>query len=253
MDFHFNTELASCYKSNSQKIRVLTEDWILHNMYCPICGRPYIQKYENNRPVADFYCDSCASDFELKSKEGKTLEIINDNAYDTMIERIISVRNPNFFFLSYKNYEVSNLILVPNYFFTPKIIGKRKPLSLTARRSGWIGCNIDISEIPNSGKIFVIHNQQEVNHKQVIAQYEKTKKLKTLNIETRGWLLDTLQCIEKIHDAEFKLDQVYAFEQELKIKHPDNNFIKDKLRQQLQNLRDKGFIEFLGNGHYKKI
>ena len=49
------------------------------------------------------------------------------------------------------------------------------------------------------------------------------------------------------------LNQIYSFENELKIKHPENNFIKDKLRQQLQYLRDKGFIEFLGNGHYRKI
>ena len=44
-----------------------------------------------------------------------------------------------------------------------------------------------------------------------------------------------------------------AFEDELKKKHPDNNFIKDKIRQQLQYLRDKGFIEFVTPGHYKKI
>ena len=33
-----------------------------------------------------------------------------------------------------------------------------------------------------------------------------------------------------------------------KIKH-----IKEKIRQQLQVLRDKGLIEFLGNGHYRKV
>ena len=32
-----------------------------------------------------------------------------------------------------------------------------------------------------------------------------------------------------------------------------NNFIKDKIRQQLQLLRDRGLIEFKGNGNYKKI
>ena len=32
-----------------------------------------------------------------------------------------------------------------------------------------------------------------------------------------------------------------------------NNFIKDKIRQQLQILRDKAIIEFVGRGKYKKI
>ena len=155
--------------------------------------------------------------------------------------------------MTYKNYSVSNFILIPNHFFTPRIIEKRKPLAPTAKRAGWVGCNIDISSIPESGKIFIVKNNVELNHEDVIKKYAKTKSLKTSNIETRGWLLDTLSCVEKIPEKEFSLNQIYSFENELKIKHPENNFIKDKLRQQLQYLRDKGFIEFLGNGHYRKI
>ena len=39
----------------------------------------------------------------------------------------------------------------------------------------------------------------------------------------------------------------------LKEKHPSNQHIPDKIRQQLQQLRDLGLIEFLGNGRYKKL
>ena len=46
---------------------------------------------------------------------------------------------------------------------------------------------------------------------------------------------------------------MYSFVDELQVKHPDNNHIPDKIRQQLQFLRDKGFIEFKGNGVYRKI
>lgn len=46
---------------------------------------------------------------------------------------------------------------------------------------------------------------------------------------------------------------MYQFEENLKLKYPNNNFIKDKLRQQLQILRDKGIIEFIGRGKYKRI
>lgn len=35
-------------------------------------------------------------------------------------------------------------------------------------------------------------------------------------------------------------------------KHMNNYNIEAKIRQQLQILRDKGFIEFSGRGHYKK-
>ena len=254
MNFHFDLSAASGYKSNSQIIRKLTENWVAKNLYCPICGQSHINQYEANHPVGDFFCNSCSSDFELKSKDGiKLSSKILDGAYDTMIERITSFRNPNFFFMNYKNYTVQNFILIPNHFFTPPIIEKRKPLSPEARRAGWVGCNINISNIPNTGRIFIVKNQEEIDHEKVIAQYAKTKTLKTSNIEARGWLLDILMCIEKIPGKDFTLKQVYTFEDELRIKHPENNFIKDKIRQQLQYLRDKGFIEFISPGHYKKI
>ena len=39
----------------------------------------------------------------------------------------------------------------------------------------------------------------------------------------------------------------------LQARHPQNNNIRPKIRQQLQVLRDKGVIEFLGRGLYRKI
>ena len=46
---------------------------------------------------------------------------------------------------------------------------------------------------------------------------------------------------------------MYTFVEELKIKHPMNNNKEAKIRQQLQFLRDKGFIDFSSRGNYKKI
>ncbi|WP_314885952.1 hypothetical protein [Psychrobacter immobilis] len=54
-------------------------------------------------------------------------------------------------------------------------------------------------------------------------------------------------------DTTFSLNQVYAFAELLKIKHPENNHINDKIRQQLQMLRDRGIIEFTGRGRYCKL
>ena len=69
MNLHFESEIAKQYNSKSQKIRVLTEDWVKRNQYCPICGNDILNNYDANKPVADFYCSDCQSDFELKSKE----------------------------------------------------------------------------------------------------------------------------------------------------------------------------------------
>jgi type II restriction enzyme len=97
MNLHLNTKLAEGYSSNSQIARILTENWVKENSYCPCCGEIQLQEFENNRPVADFYCKTCQEEFELKSKNGKIPATISDGAYSTMIGRINSEQNPNFF------------------------------------------------------------------------------------------------------------------------------------------------------------
>jgi type II restriction enzyme len=40
----------------------------------------------------------------------------------------------------------------------------------------------------------------------------------------------------------FRNEDIYAFENELAALHPGNRHIRDKIRQQLQVLRDTGFL-----------
>lgn len=255
MNLKFNTSLAEGYKSASQIARVLTEDWLAHNMYCPICGEVTIRHAEPNAPVKDYVCDNCKSQYELKSKKTESdrfQSTVADGVYRTMIDRITSLDNPSFFFMHYNRYKVNNLVIVPKCFFTPNVIEKRKILSENARRVGWEGCNILMQKIPATAKIPIIHNGEIIPVTNVVSQYKKVFNLQTHSIEGRGWLIDTLHIVERMEES-FSLKQMYNFCDELKVKHPNNNHIKDKLRQQLQFLRDKGFIEFKGNGVYKKI
>ena len=249
-----DNNLVSGYHSGTQIARVLTESWVLQNMYCPHCGNIHINHFENNRPVADFYCPSCLNQYELKSKIGRLGGKINDGAYSTMIERITGNDNPDFFFLSYSKTElqVRDFIFIPKYFFVPEIIEKRKPLPSYARRAGWIGCNILLEKIPEQGRISIISNGTISSLNSVVQKVNKSSKLKVPNIDSRGWLFDVLTCVNNMPDF-FTLEQIYSFVDILKIKHPNNKNIKPKIRQQLQFLRDKGFVEFLGNGRYRKI
>jgi type II restriction enzyme len=54
-----------------------------------------------------------------------------------------------------------------------------------------------------------------------------------------------------LNKKEFELKEIYKFEEDLKILHPENNNIKAKIRQQLQFLRNKDYLEFLGRGKYR--
>ena len=255
MDIKLNTLLAQGYKSSSQIARVLTEGWVNQNSYCPSCGNDTLNKFKNNTPVSDFICDKCNSEYELKSKNNAfTLKIV-DGAYETMIRRINADNNPHFFFLNYlkKTFEVQNFLVIPKYYFIDDIIEQRNPLGKNARRAGWIGCNILLNSIPQLGKIFLIKNRNIENRKEVLEKWAKTSFLARQNKEARGWTIEVLKIVDSIKDKSFKLQDVYAFEKILKEKYPNNNFVKDKIRQQLQVIRDKGLIEFKGNGLYQKI
>lgn len=144
-------------------------------------------------------------------------------------------------------------MIIPKQFFTPEIIIKRKPLAAKARRSGWIGCNIDISKVPVAGKVFLVKNAKEVKRNLVNEAFKKTIFLRKKKEAAKGWILDVMNCVDSINKDSFTLDDIYGFEEKLKLKYPNNNFIKDTLRQQLQILRDKGIIEFISRGNYKKV
>jgi type II restriction enzyme len=254
MDLHLDVSKALGYKSNAQIARVLTEDWTLRQVYCPNCGAERLEEFANNAPVADFYCATCQEEYELKSKSGNVGKKIVDGAFETMSERIVSANNPNFFFLNYNksSWRVQNFMIIPNYFFTPHIIEKRKPLPPSARRAGWIGCNILLSSIPESGRIFYVKASHPVEKSEVLQQWQKTIFLRAEKPKSRGWLLDILACIEKIPKQTFTLRDIYAFETHLQAIHPENHFVRDKIRQQLQVLRDKGLVKFIARGRYTK-
>ena len=201
MNLSFDTYLANNYTNKSQIARVLTENWVKSNSYCPNCGKSHLNEFENNKPVADFYCSKCTEQFELKSKNAiKVGNKIVDGAYSTMIERINSDENPNFFFLTYdkSNWKVNNFLIIPKHYFTSEIIIKRKPLSQNARRAGWIGCNIDITKVPENGRIFLVKNSEIIPKEKVQHKWKGTEFLRKKKGESKGWILDVMNCVDAI-------------------------------------------------------
>ena len=60
-----------------------------------------------------------------------------------------------------------------------------------------------------------------------------------------------MKCVEQIGRDAFTLDDVYAFENELARVYPGNRNVRPKIRQQLQVLRDRGYLTFVGRGRYR--
>jgi type II restriction enzyme len=241
------------YTSGSQSARAWTEQWVGKWVFCPSCGNAKINQFQRNRPVADFFCATCNEEYELKSQKTNFSARVLDGAFRTMCARLAASNNPNLFLLNYdlKQLSVTNLFVVPKHFFVREIIEERKPLAATARRAGWIGCNILLDQIPKSGKIFIVRAGQPEPKESVLAQWKKTLFLREEDAEARGWLIEVMKCVELIGKQEFQLDDVYAFESTLSVLYPNNRHVREKIRQQLQVLRDRGYLDFVSRGYYR--
>ena len=254
MNLNLNLKLVENYKSNSQKVRVLTENWTEENIFCSNCGKNLLQ-HKNNNFFGDFYCENCLEDYELKSCKNKFSKKILAGAYSKTIEKIRNKKKPNLFLLNYSGkMSVNNFFVIPKYFIVEEIIEKRKKLSEKARRKGFIGANILFDKIPKIAKVYYIKDEKVFSKKEILKNWEETlffKKIK--KTEKKGWILDILNCIESLNKKNFNLQDVYNFEEDLKLLYPNNNNIKAKIRQQLQFLREKNLIKFLNKGEYRLI
>lgn len=248
-------ELADAYRSGCQKARVVTEAWGEHNLYCPNCSSPKLNRLSHNSKASDFSCPSCKFWYQLKGKQSRIGNSITDGAYQAMVDAIRNDETPNFYFMHYDvaTWSIRNLLLVPHFAFPPSAIIKRKPLSETARRAGWIGCNFDLTRIPVEARIPVVKESNVTPANDVREQFKRVKPLKETGVGDRGWMLDILNIVRRLRKTEFTNQDVYAFERELEKLHPDNRHIRDKIRQQLQNLARAGLLIHAGRNDYRII
>jgi len=183
-------------------------------------------------------------------------------------------------------WRVKNLLLVPSFAFPPSALIKRKPLSPTARRAGWVGCNIALNRVPAEARIAVVttilspsqssagvspaptSNSSEGRRDacatlslgervvitpatEVRARCKRVKPLNEISVTQRGWTLDVLNAIRRLGKTEFTTTDAYAFTRELEKLHPDNRHVRDKIRQQLQELRNRNLLLHVGRNCWR--
>jgi type II restriction enzyme len=248
-------EVAQGYKSPSQIARVVTESWMGRNMYCPVCTANKLCDTPPGTEAVDFVCQRCDAPFQLKALSKPIGRKVVDAAYDAMMRAIQRNRLPHFLFLSY-NYpdrKVTDLLLVPSFCLPSSAIEKRNPLAITARRAGWVGCNILLDLVPPEGRISVIRSGNIISKPIVRKNFSQVTPFANFSVKMRGWTLDVLTVLRSLGKKEFTIDDAYSFEAALSHLHPENCHVKPKIRQQLQILRDLGYLDFVGMGVYRWI
>ncbi|HTQ97672.1 MAG TPA: DpnI domain-containing protein [Candidatus Acidoferrum sp.] len=252
MDLHLPTQGLESYKSASQRARISSESWASRELYCPRCTANRLDQLPGNTPVIDFRCPHCESGYQLKSGASAFHSRLTDGAYAQMHAAILHGRTPNLFLLHYQlnPLTVSSLTFIPDFAFTLSALERRKPLAATARRAGWIGCNILLNRIPTDARILLVKDSCPVPAVEARRAFRKLKPLASLKAEKRGWTLDVLNAVRSLNKREFSLAEIYSLDSSLARLHPRNSHIRPKIRQQLQVLRDLGLLIFLGDGSY---
>jgi type II restriction enzyme len=216
------------YKSASQRARVGTESWGATNFFCPACESPHLQSAPQGTAAIDYVCPACDSPFQLKSQSKAFGSKIVDAAYSEMKRAIVEDRTPNLYVLHYDlaAWSVRTLILIPRFAFALSAVERRKPLSPTARRAGWVGCNIVLDKIPVHARIPIIQDGNIRPKHSVRDAYQRLRPLEKLQVEKRGWTLDVLQAVQSLNKTEFLLSDVYARAGELAKLHPKNAHVR---------------------------
>lgn len=242
--------LAKGYTSPSQIARRIVEPWVEKEIACPNCGFAPLTSYKNNHPAADLNCAKCHEDYQVKGSKKKIGKKLRGADYHITLENVGKI---NFIIVYYnsQNWSVRDVIIVPKYFITPECIIPSKPLPETAKRAGWPGCDV---LVPEYGRIYWIKSGVVQSFQTVRTLWNRRIKLvEDKTFEARTWLIDVIFYIEKLRKKTFMLQDLYKFEAELRDKHLNNKHVKDKLRQQLQILRDRGYLKFLGDGNYEIV
>ena len=240
------------YTSKSQLARVLSESWVAEHGYCLACDSDRLLQTAANTQARDFECEVCRHPYELKSSVRPFGGKIVDGAFASMMRRIESKSVPSFLLLRYsEGQSIVDLTAVHRSLITPEIVERRKPLASTARRAGWVGCNILLGGVPPEGRIRLIDNGIALPKKAVRSVFSATENLASESTASRSWTRALLACLHRLPNRRFTLAQAYQFEEELGALYPANRNLRAKIRQQLQVLRDAGLLSFAGRGQYR--
>lgn len=254
MQMACDLSVASQYKSATQRARVISENWFEHNSYCFACDEESLVRSRPNSRANDFSCRSCGQRYELKSFQRRPRKSLVDGAYFSLIKQIDSRRAPTLCLLERDElWHIQTMTAIHSSFLVPWVIEQRPPLKDGAKRAGWIGCNIRLDRIPPDGEISVIANGLALSKTDVRQRFQRYLPLSNLSKSRRGWAALTLKVIRSLSKPEFSLRDLYANESAFSAIYPHNLHIREKVRQQLQLLRDLGILQFNGRGHYELV
>jgi len=244
VDLEFSAIPEGRYTSRSQIARVASQTWVQRELACLRCSCRPLSPTPENTKSRDFECSHCEEPYELKSKAGRFTRWVANGEYGALLETIRSGRTPNLLLLEYDpiGLSVRRLQAIHRTLLSSLAVVPREWLSVSAQRAGWQGCNIDLSAVPEVGRVPIVWDGAELPWSTVVGAWSRFDFMIRVRPESQGWLRDVLACVQKLPATAFTLDEAYNFEPMLSELHPSNQNVRPKIRQQLQVLVAQGIL-----------
>lgn len=253
MNLNCNLSLGDRYTRNAQRARVITEAWFAAEGYCLHCDSKKVEQTKPGTIARDFICPRCRQPYELKAAAKAHTHIVQDGGFDAMMRRIRAEEAPALMLMHYSpEWRVQKLVAIHPVFLTPAVVRKRRRPHIRPRtgQKYWM-CDLNLTVIPPDGKIVVVDGVARPQDEARKA-FRASMRFAEIPVKNRGWTALVLAKVRMIGKAEFTLADVYAHEEAMHAVYPENSHVKDKIRQQLQVLRNLGYIEFLTKrGEYR--
>lgn len=248
--------LAFGYKSRSQIARVVSEGWAASHLYCFNCDCSKLRAHRAGKAVEDFHCPGCTATYQLKAKAHRIGNTIANSAWEPKVAAIRANKPPNYVILAYDpdSWQARNAFVIPGAFVTEAVVEKRPPLRRGARRSGWVGSNINLRAIPPQGKIPILDEGTPVPPYIVRHAFRRATSLLTMTSASRAWFAEVLWALDHLQKApgdRVNLQGLYTVVPTLALRHPWNSHIKPKLRQQMQVAVARGYVKRVKPGIYE--
>ena len=156
------------WTNESRIVGEACEYYIKNNIKCVKCNDKNYEKCKTNEQSKDLICISCNQKYQIKAKyttQKQVNNIKNKNTFKTIGgEYSTTLKNINeqidYLIILYEkqSYKIINILYINYENINSNCIIPRKPLSITAKRAGWQGCNILFHNIQ-----FVFERKENVN------------------------------------------------------------------------------------------
>ena len=145
------------WKSESRIVGEACEYYIKNNMKCVRCNENNFEKCKTNEQSKDLICISCNQKFHITGKSATPKHVNNiknknvfntiGGEYSTTLKNVDEQIDYLIILYEKQSYKILNVLYIKNENINSNCIIPRKPLSTTAKRAGWQGCNILFNNI----------------------------------------------------------------------------------------------------------